>query len=189
RKFLIEDLANGRKGSADLSAYFFLQARRLLKSGGHFGMLATNTIAQGDTREVGLDQLTAMGGVIYRATQSRRWPGDASLEVAEVWLRNGEWRGDHFLDNAPALGITSFLTKPGRATGQPHRLTANAEKSFIGSYVMGIGFVLMPEEAEELIAKDECNRDVLFPYMNGEDLNSRPDQTPSRWVISFHDWP
>src|SRR5262249_16797304 len=30
--------------------------------------------------------------------------------------------------------------------------------------------------------------DVLFPYLNGEDLNSRPDQSPSRWVIQFFDW-
>ena len=30
---------------------------------------------------------------------------------------------------------------------------------------------------------------MLFPYLNGEDLNSRPDQSPSRWVINFFDWP
>jgi hypothetical protein len=30
---------------------------------------------------------------------------------------------------------------------------------------------------------------VLFPYLNGEDLNSRYDQSPSRWVINFQDWP
>jgi hypothetical protein len=29
----------------------------------------------------------------------------------------------------------------------------------------------------------------LFPYLNGEDLNSRWDQSPSRWVINFRDWP
>jgi len=40
-----------------------------------------------------------------------------------------------------------------------------------------------------LIAKDARNKDVLFPFINGEDLNSRPDQSPSRWVINFHDWP
>jgi hypothetical protein len=33
------------------------------------------------------------------------------------------------------------------------------------------------------------NREVLFPFLNGEDLNSRPDQSPSRWVINFRDWP
>ncbi len=40
-----------------------------------------------------------------------------------------------------------------------------------------------------LIEKDPRNRDVMFPYLNGEDLNSRPDQSPSRWVINFHNWP
>ena len=37
--------------------------------------------------------------------------------------------------------------------------------------------------------KDLRNRDVLFPYLNGEDLNSSPNQLASRWVINFHDWP
>jgi hypothetical protein len=30
---------------------------------------------------------------------------------------------------------------------------------------------------------------VLFPYLNGQDLNTNPDQSPSRWVINFFDWP
>jgi hypothetical protein len=52
-----------------------------------------------------------------------------------------------------------------------------------------MGFVLMPEEAQRLIEKDPCNKNVLFPYLGGEDLNSRPDQSASRWVINFFDWP
>ncbi len=28
---------------------------------------------------------------------------------------------------------------------------------------------------------------MLFPYLNGEDLNSRPDASASRWVIDFND--
>lgn len=34
---------------------------------------------------------------------------------------------------------------------------------------------------------DLCNAEVLFPYLNGEDLNSRPDCSASRWVIDFND--
>ncbi|WP_308418052.1 MULTISPECIES: type IIL restriction-modification enzyme MmeI [Streptomyces] len=49
--------------------------------------------------------------------------------------------------------------------------------------------MLSPQQAEELIQRDPRNRDVLFPYLNGEDLNSRPDCSASRWVINFHDWP
>jgi hypothetical protein len=52
-----------------------------------------------------------------------------------------------------------------------------------------MGFVMEPDEARRLIDKDPRNKDVLFPYLNGEDLNSRPDQSPSRWVINFFDWP
>ncbi len=52
-----------------------------------------------------------------------------------------------------------------------------------------MGFVLSPAEAQRLVDKDPKNKDVLFPYLNGEDLNSRPDQSPSRWVINFFDWP
>jgi hypothetical protein len=52
-----------------------------------------------------------------------------------------------------------------------------------------LGFVLESGKAQALITKDPRNRDVLFPYLTGEDLNSRPDQSPSRWVINFHDWP
>ena len=31
------------------------------------------------------------------------------------------------------------------------------------------------------------NAEVLFPYLNGEDLNQRPDASASRWVIDFND--
>ena len=82
RDYLIERIAHGKKGSADLCAYFFLRAGQLVRDGGMMALLATNTIAQGDTREVGLDQLTAQGFSIPRAVPSVPWPGEA------VW----KWR-------------------------------------------------------------------------------------------------
>jgi hypothetical protein len=151
RDYLVNDIAHGRRGSADLCAYFFLRARDLLRDGGCFGLLATNTIAQGDTREVGLDQLVAGGCTIMQAVPSRKWPGTASLEVAHVWVRRGPWKGHYVLDDKPVSGITPFLTAPGTVEGAPKRLAANAGKSFIGSYVLGMGFVLTPEEAQALI--------------------------------------
>src|SRR5262249_54483780 len=113
----------------------------------------------------------------------------ANLEVAHVWVRRGAWKGAFVLDERCTTGITAFLTPPGTITGNPFRLKANEAKSFQGSIVLGMGFVLKPEEAHSLIEKDARNEDVLFAYLNGEDLNSRPDQSPSRWVINFFDWP
>jgi len=189
RDYLVENLARGKRGSADLCSYFFLRAASLLREGGQLGFLATNTIAQGDTREVGLDQLTANGCVIPRAVPSRPWPGTASLEVAHVWLRRGQWNPPFVLDDKPVSGITSFLTEPGTVSGPPHRLAANTGKSFQGSIPLGKGFVLEPHEVQRLIDRDARYSDVLFPYLNGEDLNSQPDQLPKRWIINFFDWP
>ena len=55
--------------------------------------------------------------------------------------------------------------------------------------MLGMGFVLTPEEAQSLIARNPRNKACLFLYLTGEDLNSRWDQSPSRWVINFQDWP
>ena len=170
-------------------AFFFLRAFSLLTREGNLGLIATNTIAQGDTREVGLDQLTNNGCVIPRAIPSRKWPGTANLEVAHVWLRKGKWTSSYVLDEKPVQGINGFLTEPGEVVGPPRRLAANVGKSFQGSIVLGMGFVMEPDEARRLIDSDMRNKDVLFPYLNGEDLNSRPDQSPSRWIINFFDWP
>ena len=43
-------------------------------------------MAQGDSREVGLDAMVADGFTITRAIQSRPWPAaSANLEYAAVW--------------------------------------------------------------------------------------------------------
>jgi len=90
------------------------------------------------------------------------------------------------LDSQPVPFISSRLDAEPEA--EPKRLRQNEGKAFQGDIVRGIGFVLEPEEAEALVAKDPRNADCLFPYLNGEDLNSHPEQKPSRYVICFHDW-
>ncbi|MFT9533143.1 type IIL restriction-modification enzyme MmeI [Mycobacteroides abscessus subsp. abscessus] len=44
-----------------------------------------------------------------------------------------------------------------------------------------------PPMVHQWIAADARNAEVLFPYLNGEDLNSRTDASASRWVIDFND--
>ena len=185
RDFLVKWIADGKRGNADICAYFFLRGKRLLNSHGGFGLIATNTIAQGDTREVGLDQLVADNSVIHRAIPSRKWEGSASLEVAYVWSRQSKWLGEFVLNDKVVDGITTLLTQTGKVIGKPFKLVANADKSFSGNKVYGEGFVLTPEQAQALILKDSRNREVIFPYLDGQDLNSTPDQSSTRWVINF----
>ncbi|MFE5600694.1 Eco57I restriction-modification methylase domain-containing protein [Streptomyces coelicoflavus] len=200
REYMVDYLADGKRGSADLVAYFELRAHQLINQRGQTGLIATNTLAQGDTREVGLDQLEKRS-TIRRAIKSARWPSkSAALEYCAVWttvpaVAEGVPR---ILDGEQVRGITTSLDPQSRVTGRPYRLVATSgtrgassrrPAAFIGSYVLGKGFLLTPEQAEDLILRDPRNKDVLFPYLNGEDLNSRPDSSASRWVINFHDWP
>ena len=67
-------------------------------------------------------------------------------------------------------------------------LHANRSQLYYASLVNGIGFVLEENEAVALLKKDAKNRDVIFRYMNGKDLNSTPDQTGTRFIINFFDW-
>jgi Eco57I restriction-modification methylase/MmeI, target recognition domain len=189
REWLVMWLADGRRGHADLVTYFFLRAGCLLRSVGGMGLLATNTISQGDTREVGLDHLAATGWTITRGVKSRPWPGDANLEISQVWLHHGDWSGKAVLDGALVSAIAPELEPRSRVTGTPRRLQAAAGTAFIGSYLVGSGFLLTPAEAQALIHRDPRNADVLFPYLIGDELNNQPDQSPERWAINFFDWP
>jgi len=178
-------------GTADLCAAFYRRAYSLLKPGGRMGMVATNTIGQGDTRESGLAVILREGGTITFARRFIKWPGAANVEVNLVAICKRAASSEQravlpILDGQPVAFISSRLDAEPEA--EPTRLPQNEGKAFIGDTVVGIGFVLEPEEAEALIARDPRNADCLFPYLNGDDLNSHPDQEPSRWVICFHDW-
>lgn len=175
-------------GRADLCSYFLLRDLDITWRG-RVGIIATNSIAQSDTREVGLDQAVSGGWSIYRAVKSQPWPGTASLEVSLLWVGRTAEGETYSLDGNQVPGITPSLEPKSRASGNPRRLDANAGRSFQGCIVLGKGFVLTPETARDLIDRDTLNREVLFAYLNGEDLNSRPDCSASRWVIDFNDWP
>lgn len=174
-------------GTADLCAFFFLRAYLLLEKLGTFGLIATNTIAQGDTRVTGLDEIIKNGCTLYNASPSTAWPGVASVYVSIVHGIKGTFSGARHIDNKQVDFISSLLDDSS-VLGNPQKLRENSSKSFIGSYVLGMGFTLEPKEAENLIKKEAKNKDVLFPYLNGQDINSRPDQSPSRYVINFFDW-
>lgn len=181
-------IAYAPAGSCDIVTYFYRRIFTIIRDKGFQSLLATNTIAQGGAREGGLDVITKSGGTINHAVRSMRWPGAAAVEVALVTIYKGQWTGTLTLNRKPVQQITSYLDDA-EELGNPFPLKQNAGKSFQGSIVLGKGFILTLEEAQRLIELDPKNKEVLFPYLNGDDLNSRPDQSPSRWVINFHDWP
>lgn len=174
-------------GAVDLVTYFFRRIFTIIRPKGFQSLISTNTIAQGKAREDGLDVIVKQGGSINHAVKSTKWLGVAAVEVALITITKQIWKGKFVLSGKEVRAITPYLDDT-ETLSNPFTLKQNENKSFQGSIVLGKGFVLEPQEAEALIRKDPRNKDVLFPYLNGDDLNNSPEQCPSRWVINFFDW-
>lgn len=188
RSWFVHQLADSRRGIADLVAYFLLRAHRLLRPhAGHLGLIATNSVAQGDTQKVGLAAMIEDGLTIRRAVQSAPWPSSgASLEFAAIW-GTLDMVGEAATTSANGVvgPVSPQLVVAGRVAGPPKRLASNRNEAFIGSYVLGSGFVLTRSEYQEMLHEDPRNIEVLFPLLNGEDLNTDPLQQSARYVINF----
>ena len=176
----------GSKRNADLVAHFFRRGWGMLGQNGGLGLLATNSIAEGDTRKSGLEWMLNDGAIIYTAYPDEPWPGRASVVTSRVHLRNGEWLGPRRIFDNIVDEISSHLT-PG-IQSSPEVLKKNSGLAYQGSNVVGMGFVLDKETSNRMLDADPRNADVIFPYLIGQDLNSDPLQEPSRFVINFWDW-
>ena len=195
----LKTLHPGAHGNADLSAHFFRRAFGLLRQGGAFGLIATNTIRQGDTRETGLARIVAEGGTIYRAVSRHRWEGEAAVVVSQVFVRKGGADAAVVLDGRPVRRISAYLVE-GDLDGSPTVLRENANKSFQGSILLGMGFTFDDVNAAKgkatslagmntLIAANQRNADVIAPFLGGEEVSNSPTHAFHRYAIDFADWP
>jgi Eco57I restriction-modification methylase/MmeI, target recognition domain len=191
RAHLVAVVGGGSRGRADMVAYFVLRAHAILSRRGQTGLVATNTLAQGDTREVGLDKILGSGVDLRRAVKSKPWPSrSAALQYCAVWTSCAPLAASALrtLDGSPVGRITAALDAGSRAVGSYHRLSANEGCSFEGSKVDVGLFLVQHALAAAMIQRDPRNRDILMPFLNGKDVGSRPDVSASRWVLNFHDW-
>ncbi|MDD9999310.1 MAG: hypothetical protein OXQ89_16355 [Rhodospirillaceae bacterium] len=196
RDWLVE-LHEGANSNADIVAHFFRRAFSLIRFGGAFGLVATNTIAQGDTRSSGLRWICENGGEIFRATKRVKWPGDAAVVVSVLHVGRGA-SDDRVLDGADVPEITAFLFHRG-SHADPMRLRSNADRCFNGSFVLGIGFtfdntdkkgIATPiTEMHRLIGENPRNGECIFPYIGGEEVNTAPTHSHHRYVINFRNYP
>jgi hypothetical protein len=177
----------------DLVAYCFRRAFSLLRNGGALGLIATNTIAQGDTREGGLRAILKSGGRVYAATRRYRWPGQAAVVVSIVHIVKRSDLEPCYLDDRPVERISAYLF-PGNVDDSPVRLEASPYYS-LGCKIYGQGFLFDDDDeactplsiAEEIIARQPSCSDRILPYIGGEEFNNHPEQCPHRRVIYLSD--
>ncbi len=189
----------GAHGNADLAAHFFRRAYGLLREGAAFGLIASNTIAQGDTRTTGLLPIVEAGGGILRATKRLPWPGEAAVMVSVVHVVKGAKPRSPVLDGRQVDRISAWLV-PGDYDASPEVLVANKGKAFIGSYLLGMGFTFdnkaaakgeaeSIDEMKRLIARDPRNAERIRPYIGGDEVNTSPTHAHHRYAIDFEDFP
>ena len=194
----LKELHEESHGASDLVAHFFRRAFNLIRQGGAFGLIATNTIAQGDTRNTGLRWICEHGGDIYDVNTRVKWPGLAAVVVSVLHICKGSLTRPKHLDGETVEKITAFLFHRG-GHRDPARLKANARQSFQGNILLGNGFtfddtdrkdIATPlAEMHRLLEDSARNGEAIFPYIGGEELNTSPTQTPHRYVINFRDYP
>ena len=194
----LKEIHEESHGNADLVAHFFRRAFDLVRDQGAFGLIATNTIAQGDTRASGLRWICKHGGEIFTVRRRVKWPGLAAVVVSVLHIVKGSVAGRKQIDGRDVERITAFLFHRG-GHDDPVRLKANAGKSFQGSIVLGMGFtfddtdtkgVASPlAEMHRLIEENPRNREVIFPYIGGQEVNTSPTHAYHRYVINFRDFP
>jgi hypothetical protein len=180
--------------NSDLVAHFFRRAFRFLRVDGDFGLIATNTIGQGDTRATGLRWICVNDGCIYATRRRYKWPGQAAVVVSVVWVKKGIAPGPFDLDGRKVDIITAYLFHAG-GHENPAKLLANRGKSFIGYYVHGMGFTFDDSDTEgvtssiatmhELIASNPNNAERIFPFIGGEEVNDSPTHAHRRFIINF----
>lgn len=185
-------------GNADVVAHFFRRAFNLLQRDGCFGLIATNTIGQGDTRSSGLRWICTHGGTIYAASRRTKWPGQAAVVVSIVNVTKGRLDGPFNLDGHDVSIITAYLFHAG-GSENPAMLAGNRGYSFLGTKIYGQGFIFDNSDSNGvansivemncLIEKDPRNAERIFPYIGGEEINDSPTHAHHRYVINFGDWP
>ena len=182
-RLLLNNMFSAVTGRADLCSLMLRRGFAILAQRGRLGMVATNTIGQGETRETGLASILKAGGRIESITRYVKWPGDANVEVILVTLAKATSGSPAVLDGEIVLEISSRLDLLPEA--EPQELEENRSRSFQGSIVLGTGFILGSEEARAVLAREPRSSECLLPYLTGEDINTHPRHQPSRWVIQF----
>jgi len=183
-------------GNADLVSYFFRLSFRLLGKNGCLGLMATNTIGQGDTRNAGLTVILKQEGTIINVIRRLKWPGEAAVIVSVIHIAKGDMgTRPIMLDGRKVNRISAYLVDS-YLDNSPAPLVENERSAFMGTKVYGAGFTFDDVESRKgasasledmkvLVEKNSKNLERIIPYIGGEDINGNSEPKSDRYVIDF----
>ncbi|WP_448035169.1 Eco57I restriction-modification methylase domain-containing protein [Bradyrhizobium liaoningense] len=183
----------GCRDRCDLVAYFFRRSFSLLNGDAALGLIATSSLAQGDTREGALTAILQEKGQIFRASKQIVWPGEASVKVRFVHILKTASNRAVFLENRREDRISAFLV-PGEVDTSPLRLS-RAPYVSPGCLIYGQGFVFDDSDpkaspvalAAQITEAEPQSAKRIVSYIGGEEINRSPRQSAQRLVIQLSD--
>lgn len=187
KEYLAHYVSLDHAATADLVVFFFLRMFGLVRDEGYSGFLARRSLAEGKNREIGLERLITRGVTIYSAYTNIPWPGKASVIVHRIHMSKGKWLGTTRLNNSPVHVISAYLDD--MELGTPRQLKDNSGRMLQGVILNNEGFKIGEHEARSLLVADDKYKEVVFPFIGGNEVNSNSDNRPACWVINFWDWP
>ncbi len=183
---LVSYVTYGEKSSVDLVVYFFLRLYCLLRDGACMGLLARRSLSEGKNRDAGLAQMVKQGANIYSANTNIKWPGKASVVVHQIHIAKTSWPAAKLLNDVVVASISPDLSDT--HFWEARKLSENADRIFQGTIMLGEGFKISDDLAQSLIAADPRYRQVICPFIGGNEVNKDPLYRPACFVISFWDW-
>ena len=192
----IKESTRGAGNRADLVSYFFQKTFALLSNFGISGLIATNTVRQGDTREASTAHILRNGGIIFKVTKRFVWPGEAAVIVSIVHFSKRHFNTTKVIDGRSVNLINSFLIDSDHE-GSPPRLAANLDKTYKGLDVYGSGFLFDDLDKsgasnsiklmKEIQVARPASAKRIFPYIGGQETNSDPRSAGHRFVFELDD--
>lgn len=192
RDFVVRYLTDNFIGRVDLCVYFLRQVARLSNRNAYFGLVLTNSVAQGHNRDAGLASLVQQGKSIFMAIRDLPWPGTANVVVSLVWMTNNNWAGKKNLNRKFVQNINPSLQEELAVSVLesklvPKPLAFNQKLCFRGVEIRGDGFILDKEEAAKILKDEPICNEVIRPFLTGTELNQHWPKSQETFVIAFGD--
>ncbi|TBG18921.1 hypothetical protein ELG80_09040 [Rhizobium leguminosarum] len=184
----------GCRHQCDLVGYFFRQSFNLLRTGGSLGLVATKSIAEGDTRSGSLEQICARGGSIFRVHKRIPWPGEAAVLISIIHIGKELAQLSPILNGRSVKRISAYLME-GLYDTTPSYLNSNPYYSK-GVMLYGQGFIFDDNDKkaspvsvmEDIIERSPHEQKYIHAYVGGEELNSSHILKPTRFAINLSEF-
>jgi hypothetical protein len=165
-----------------------------MKENSYAGLVGTNTIRQNYSREGSLDVIIQTGGEIFSAVSSMNWSGEAAVFVSIACWKKGKYEGEKELYTEQKKELCRHVQEMINSS-----LSLNADvseatvlgcnrkpkKVFQGQTHGHEGFLLSKAEGIKLLKQHPEYKEVVKPFLIGEELVANYNSQPERFVIDF----